>query len=142
ASRRACVYEHRGSIASDYSHGDRMCQLVLFEAEFVGLSCPLRGQNVVRVHRIPEHYATRMGVIRPAFSNWPDYNRSFREVITALTDDQLAMRPSPERWPMWATVGHAACQRVFWLCDFAGEPGAETTPFPNAASNCPGDDDL
>jgi hypothetical protein len=31
---------------------------------------------------------------------------------------------------------------VFWLCDFAGEPGAETTPFTNAASNCPGDDDL
>ena len=83
-----------------------------------------------------------MGVIRPAFSNWPDYNRSFRDVITALTDDQLAMRPSPERWPVWATVGHAACQRVFWLCDFAGEAGAETTPFPNAGNNCPGDDDL
>ncbi len=83
-----------------------------------------------------------MQVIRPAFSNWPDYNRSFRDVITALTEDQLAMRPSPERWPVWATVGHAACQRVFWLCDFAGEPGAETTPFPNAGNNCPGDDDL
>jgi uncharacterized damage-inducible protein DinB len=39
-------------------------------------------------------------------------------------------------------VGHAACQRVFWLCDFAGEPGAETTPFTDAANNCPGDDDL
>jgi hypothetical protein len=39
-------------------------------------------------------------------------------------------------------VGHAACQRVFWLCDFAGEPGAETTPFTNAAYDCPGDDDL
>ena len=52
------------------------------------------------------------------------------------------MQPSPERWPLWATVGHAACQRVFWLCDFAGEPGAETTPFPDAENNCPGDDDL
>jgi hypothetical protein len=31
---------------------------------------------------------------------------------------------------------------VFWLCDFAGEPGAETTPFTDAAHNCPGDDDL
>jgi hypothetical protein len=31
---------------------------------------------------------------------------------------------------------------VFWLCDFAGEPGAETTPFTDATYNCPGDDDL
>ena len=31
---------------------------------------------------------------------------------------------------------------MFWLCDFAGEPGTETTPFPNAGFDCPGDDDL
>jgi len=80
--------------------------------------------------------------IRPAFGKWPDYNRRLRDVVAALTDEQLAMQPSPERWPLWATVGHAACQRVFWLCDFAGEPGADTTPFTNAAYNCPGDDDL
>lgn len=59
-----------------------------------------------------------------------------------MTDEQLAIEPSPGRWPLWATIGHAACQRVFWLCDFAGEPGAETTPFPNAGYDCPGDDDL
>jgi hypothetical protein len=59
-----------------------------------------------------------------------------------MTPEQLALRPSAERWPLWVTLGHAACQRVFWLCDFAGEPGAETTRFTNAAYNCPGDDDL
>jgi len=80
--------------------------------------------------------------IRPAYSKWPDYNRRLRDVVGALTGEQLAMRPSPERWPLWATVGHAACQRVFWLSDFAGEPGAETTPFKDAAHDCPGDDDL
>jgi len=83
-----------------------------------------------------------MTTIRPAFSNWPLYNRRLRDVIATLTDEQLALRPSPDRWPMWATVGHTACQRVFWLCDFAGEPGADTTPFTNAAHDCPGDDDL
>jgi hypothetical protein len=31
---------------------------------------------------------------------------------------------------------------VFWLCDFAGEPGAAESPFPNAGFDCPGDDDL
>ena len=50
--------------------------------------------------------------------------------------------PSPERWPIGATVGHTACQRVFWLCDFAGEPDAETTPFTYALYYRPGDDDL
>ena len=80
--------------------------------------------------------------IRPAYSVWPTYDRRLREVVAAMTDEQLAMRPSPERWPLWATVGHTACQRVFWLCDFAGEPGAATTRFTDAAHDCPGDDDL
>lgn len=81
-------------------------------------------------------------IIRPAYSKWPDYNRALRDVVTHMTDEQLAIQPSPERWPLWATIGHAACQRVFWLCDFAGEPGADTTPFTDAGHNCPGDDDL
>jgi hypothetical protein len=87
--------------------------------------------------------------IRPAYSMWPQYNRRFRDVVAAMTGEQLAIRvvghaprPAPERWPIWATVGHTACQRVFWLCDFAGEPGAETTRFTDAANYCPGDDDL
>ena len=87
--------------------------------------------------------------IRSAYSMWPQYNRRLRDVIAAMTDEQLAItvlghgpRETPERWPIWATVGHTACQRVFWLCDFLGEPGADTTPFTNAAYNCPGDDDL
>lgn len=80
--------------------------------------------------------------IRPAYSRWPDYNRRLRAVVAVLTDEQLAIRPAPERWPLWATIGHTACQRVFWLCDFAGEPGADTTPFTNASFDCPGDDDL
>jgi uncharacterized damage-inducible protein DinB len=83
-----------------------------------------------------------MTSIRPAYSSWPALNRSLRDVVATLTDDQLALQPSPERWPLWATVGHAACQRVFWLCVFAGEPGADTTPFTNSGYSCPGDEDL
>jgi hypothetical protein len=80
--------------------------------------------------------------IRAAYSSWPAYNRRLRDVVAAMTEEQLAIRPSPDRWPLWATVGHAACQRVYWLCDVAGEPGAETTRFTNAGFDCPGDDDL
>jgi hypothetical protein len=82
------------------------------------------------------------GAIRPAFDSWPHYNQRLRETVASMTEEQLAIQPSPERWPMWATIGHTLCQRVFWLCDFAGEPGADTTPFTNAAFDCPGDDDL
>ena len=80
--------------------------------------------------------------IRTAYSKWPDYNRRLRDVVAGLTVEQLALHPAPDRWPLWATLGHAFCQRVFWLCDFAGEPGAETTRFTNAGYDCPGDDDL
>jgi uncharacterized damage-inducible protein DinB len=64
---------------------------------------------------------------------WPQYNRRLRDVIAVMTTEQLAIRPAPERWPIWATVGHTAMLRVYWLCDVAGEPGADTTPFPDAA---------
>jgi hypothetical protein len=80
--------------------------------------------------------------IRVAYSAWPRYQARLRDVVATLTADVLA-RPAPgDGWPLWATIGHLACQRVFWLCDFAGEPGAETTRFTNAAYDCPGDDDL
>jgi hypothetical protein len=82
-------------------------------------------------------------IIRAAYSKWPYWNRQLRNTVAALTDEQVLLKPGvPDAWPIWAIVGHAACQRVFWLCDFAGEPGAETTPFTNAGCNCPGDDDL
>ena len=80
--------------------------------------------------------------IPPAYSTWPWYNRQLRDAVGAMNEEQLAIQPSPERWPAWATVGHLACQRVFWLCDFAGEPRAETTRFTHAANDCRGDDDL
>lgn len=80
--------------------------------------------------------------IRPAYSNWPRYNGVLNNVVGAMTDEQLAIKPSPERWPLWATVGHLCCQRVSWLCGFAGEPGAEETPFPDALHRCPGDEYL
>jgi uncharacterized damage-inducible protein DinB len=73
--------------------------------------------------------AMSTSTIRPAYDMWPQYNRRLREVVGAMTDDQLAIRPSQDLWPIWATVGHTAGARVYWLCDVIGVPGAETTPF-------------
>jgi len=67
--------------------------------------------------------------IRTVFDMWPQYDRRLREVVGALSAEQLAIRPSPERWPIWATVGHTAIGRVYWLCHVIGEPGWESTPF-------------
>lgn len=80
--------------------------------------------------------------IRAAFSTWPDVNERLRKRVANLTEEQLAIIPGPGRWPLWASIGHLACQRVFGLCDVAGEPGAAESPFPNAGFDCPGDDDL
>jgi hypothetical protein len=54
--------------------------------------------------------------LRAFYGMWPQYDRRLREVIGAMTDEQLAIRPSPDRWPIWATVGHTAGTRVYWLC--------------------------
>jgi hypothetical protein len=83
-----------------------------------------------------------MSGARAAFPSWPDQHRRLRDRVAALTEEQLAIRPSPDRWPLWASIGHLACQRVFGLCDVAGAPGAAESPFPNAGFDCPGDDDL
>ena len=67
--------------------------------------------------------------IRPLYDMWPQYARRLREVIGAMSAEQLAIRPAPDGWPIWATVGHTAGTRTYWLCHVVGEPGVETTPF-------------
>ena len=62
--------------------------------------------------------------IRAFYDRWPQYNRRLTEVVAAMTDEQLAIRPSPERDPIWATVGHTAGGRAYWLCGLLKEPGA------------------
>ena len=69
--------------------------------------------------------------IRLFYDRWPQYNHRITEIVGAMTDEQLAIRPSPEHWPMWAIAAHMAGTRVYWLCHVLGEPGAETTPWPD-----------
>jgi uncharacterized damage-inducible protein DinB len=68
--------------------------------------------------------------IRRFYDRWPQYNRRLTEIVSAMNAEQLAIRPAPERDPIWATVGHTAAARTYWLCGIVGEPGAETTPWP------------
>jgi uncharacterized damage-inducible protein DinB len=80
--------------------------------------------------------------IRLFYDRWPQYNRRLTEIVGAMSDEQLAIRPAPERPPIWATVGHTAGTRVYWLCGVLGEPGAETTPFTDPMSGVGWEDDL
>jgi uncharacterized damage-inducible protein DinB len=69
--------------------------------------------------------------IRLFYDRWPQYNRRLVDVVGALTVEQLALRATADQWPIWATVGHVAAVRVYWLCTVLKEPGAERTPWPS-----------
>jgi hypothetical protein len=79
--------------------------------------------------------------IRPFYDQWPTYNLRLVEVVREMSLVQLAVRPAPDRWPVWATVGHTAGVRVYWLCGVLREPGAETTPFTEPLSGIGWEDD-
>jgi uncharacterized damage-inducible protein DinB len=79
--------------------------------------------------------------IRPFYDQWATYNQRLVEVVGVMSDEQLAVRPAPDRWPIWGTVGHTAGARVYWLCGVFGEPGADTTPFTDPMSGVGWEDD-
>ena len=83
-----------------------------------------------------------VSTIRAAYEMWPQYNRRLRDVIATMTDAQLAIRPAPDLLPIWATVGHTAAMRVYWLCEVVGEPGAELTPLWDGTTTIDWADDL
>ena len=64
------------------------------------------------------------------YADWPDYNRRITAAVRAMSPEDLALTvPGSNHWPIWAVVGHMAGTRSYWLCEIAGEPGRETTPF-------------
>ena len=69
--------------------------------------------------------------IRSFYDRWPQYDRRLVETMAPLTAEQLALRAAPEHWPVWAITAHIAGSRVYWLCGVIGEPGADTTPWPD-----------
>jgi uncharacterized damage-inducible protein DinB len=85
---------------------------------------------------------TRNSSVARFYEPWAIYNQRMVEVVGAMTPDELAIRPAPDGWPVWATVAHTAGARVYWLCGVFGEPGAETTPFPQVVTGVGWEDDL
>lgn len=74
----------------------------------------------------------RPGSIRPLYADWERYQARFIDGLRGRSADELALRAGPDAWPVWALAAHTAGARVYWLCGVFGEPGADTTPFPDA----------
>src|ERR1700730_3068658 len=69
--------------------------------------------------------------VAPIFEGWQRVQARLIDRLPMLSPEQLQLRASPDGWPIWALVSHIAGARVYWLCGVFGEPGAETTPFPD-----------
>ena len=74
------------------------------------------------------------------YGDWRLYNDLIVDALRGMSTEELALRAAPDdvvtpdldssmSWPIWAIAGHTASTRVYWLCNFLGEPGWESTPF-------------
>jgi hypothetical protein len=69
--------------------------------------------------------------IRRFYADWTQYRSRLIDGVRGLSAEQLAIRAGPNHAPIWALAAHCAGTRTYWLCGVLGEPGAETTPFPD-----------
>jgi uncharacterized damage-inducible protein DinB len=70
--------------------------------------------------------------ILPFYADWRRYNERVVDHLRGLSAEDLARRaPGLDHWPIWAIAAHTVGARVYWLCHVFGEPGVETTPFPD-----------
>lgn len=80
--------------------------------------------------------------IRRFYADSTQYRSRLVEAVRDLTADQLAIAAGPDHAPIWALAAHCAGARNYWLCGVLGEPGAETTPFPDPFAELGWEDDL
>jgi uncharacterized damage-inducible protein DinB len=72
---------------------------------------------------------TAQNSVAPFYDGWRIAQDRLVERIRALSPEQLALRASPNLWPIWAITAHTAGVRPYWLCYICKEPRAERTPF-------------
>jgi uncharacterized damage-inducible protein DinB len=67
------------------------------------------------------------------YEGWRRVQDRLVERLPRMSDEELSLRGGSDGWPVWALIAHFAGTRAYWLCTVCGEPGVETTPFPNPA---------
>lgn len=80
--------------------------------------------------------------IAPLFKGWELLQGELTALVKRTTPEQLGWRASEVQWPIWASIGHLAACRVYWLCHVFNEPGADTTPFRTYGDDPGWEDDL
>ncbi len=80
--------------------------------------------------------------IAPLFRGWELLQAELTGFVERSSAEELGWRASPGQWPIWASIGHLAGCRVYWLCHVFKEPGAETTPFATYGDDPGWEDDL
>lgn len=73
--------------------------------------------------------------VEAVYEGWRRVQDRLVARLPGLTAEDLALRASASSWPAWAIVAHIAGTRVYWLCVVCGEPGVETTPFADPATD-------
>lgn len=63
------------------------------------------------------------------YEGWPRIQARLVKRLPEMSPETLALKSSPDGWPIWAILSHLAGTRVYWLCEVFKEPGHETTPF-------------
>lgn len=63
------------------------------------------------------------------YEGWPRIQARLVRRLPAMSPETLALKSSPDGWPIWAILSHLAGTRVYWLCEVFKEPGREMTPF-------------
>lgn len=65
----------------------------------------------------------------PFYSGWSVYQQRLVAAIAPLTQEQLALRTTPQHWSLGMYVTHIVADRAWWFHARMGEGGDDLTPF-------------
>jgi len=65
----------------------------------------------------------------PFYSGWGIYNQHLVAAIAPLTQEQLALRLTPQHWSIGMYVTHIVANRAWWFHARMGEGGDDLTPL-------------
>lgn len=65
----------------------------------------------------------------PFYAGWASYNQRLVAAIAPLSQEQLALRTTPQHWSIGMYVTHIVANRAWWFHVRMGEGGDDMTPF-------------
>jgi uncharacterized damage-inducible protein DinB len=73
------------------------------------------------------------------YQGWADHQARLLDCLRPLTDDQVRLRPGPDRWAVWQLASNMAGGRAHWFHEVLGEGDASVRDrFRVASTTVPG----